>query len=161
MNTRLAQLLGIILIIASIAMTLLVCQSTLMLESTDIVTLISSGMRAWAIMAMPLLIIGLWLVGKGTRETKISDVSGDLIPLVQKEGRIGVAAAARELDRDPQVIVDAAEKLSRRSLPLVYLDRGSSDIVSPSAVSLPIPELAPVTMHTFPSIAISVNLATQ
>ena len=85
MNPRLAQLLGIILVITSIAMTLLVCQSTLMLESTDIMTLIASGMVAWAILAMPLLIIGLWLVAKGTREARIGDVSGDLIPLVQKE----------------------------------------------------------------------------
>ena len=136
MNPRLAQLLGIILIITSIAMTLVVCQSTLILESTDTVTLIASGMIAWAIMAMPLLIIGLWLLAKGTREARIGDVSGDLIPLVQKEGRIGVAAAARELGRDPQVIADAAEKLSRRRLPLVYLDRRSSEIVSPSSVSL-------------------------
>lgn len=136
MNPRLAQLLGIILIITSIAMTLIVCQSTLMLESTDLVTLIASGMVAWAIMAMPLLIVGLWLVAKGTREARIGDVSGDLISLVQKEGRIGVAAAARELGRNPQVIADAAEKLSRRRLPLVYLDRRSSEIVSPSSVSL-------------------------
>lgn len=117
-------------------MTLIVYQSTLMLESTDIIILIASGIVAWAILAMPLLIISLWLVAKGTRDARIGDVSGNLIPLVQKEGRIGVAAAARELGRDPQVIVDAAEKLSRRRLPLVYLDRGSSEIVSPSAVSL-------------------------
>ena len=135
-NPRLAQLLGILLIITSIAMTLVVCQSTLMLESTDILTLIASGMITWAMLAMPLLIIGLWLGAKGTREAKIGDVSGDLIPLVQKEGRIGVAAAARELGKDPQVIADAAERLSRRRLPLVYLDRGSSEIVSPGAVSL-------------------------
>ncbi|MCK5265220.1 MAG: hypothetical protein KAR03_06390, partial [Candidatus Thorarchaeota archaeon] len=49
---------------------------------------------------------------------------------------IGVAAAARELGIDPQDVADAAEKLSRRRLPLVYLDRSSSEIVSPSAVSL-------------------------
>ncbi|MHA1135343.1 MAG: hypothetical protein ACTSSE_02535 [Candidatus Thorarchaeota archaeon] len=136
MNPRLSQLLGIILIIASIAMTMIVCQGTLTLETADILILIASGMVTWVMMAMPLLIVGLWLVAKGTREARIGDVSGDLIPLVQKEGRIGVAAAARELGRDPQVIADAAEKLSRRRLPLVYLDRRSSEIVSPSSVSL-------------------------
>ena len=73
---------------------------------------------------------------KGTREAKIGDVSGDLITLVQKEGRIGVAAAARELGTDQETVVDAAEKLSRRGLPLVYLDQRTSEIVSPSAVAL-------------------------
>jgi len=135
-NPRLSQLLGIILIVISGAMTLIVYQSTMMVESTDLITIITSGMVAWGLLAMPELIIGLWFVAKGTREARIGDVSGDLIPLVQKEGRIGVEAAARELGRDPQVIVDAAEKLSRRRLPLVYLDRRSSEIVSPSSVSL-------------------------
>ncbi len=136
LNPRLSQLLGVILIVVSIAMSFIVYQSTLMIESTDMVTLIASGMVTWALLAMPELVIGLWLVAKGTREARIGDVSGDLIPLVQKEGRIGVEAAARELGRDPQVIVDAAEKLTRKRLPLVYLDRGSSEIVSPSSVTL-------------------------
>lgn len=136
MNPRISQLLGIILVVVCGAMTLIVYQSTMMVESTDLMTIIASGMVAWALLAMPELIIGLWLVAKGTREARIGDVSGDLIPLVQKEGRIGVAAAARELGRDPEVIADAAEKLSRRRLPLVYLDRRSSEIVSPSSVSL-------------------------
>ena len=136
MHPRISQLLGIILVIASIAMTLIVYQSVMMLESTDLVTLIASGMISWVLLAMPLLIAGLWLIAKGTREARIGDVSGMLIPLVQKEGRIGVAAAARELGRNPDEIADAAEKLSRRRLPLVYLDRKSSEIVSPSAVSL-------------------------
>jgi len=135
-NPRISQLLGIILVVVCGAMTLIVYQSTMMVESTDLMTIIASGMVAWALLAMPELIIGLWLVAKGTREARIGDVSGDLIPLVQKEGRIGVAAAARELGRDPEVIADAAEKLSRRRLPLVYLDRRSSEIVSPSSVSL-------------------------
>ncbi|MGY5871353.1 MAG: hypothetical protein RTV72_03820 [Candidatus Thorarchaeota archaeon] len=136
MNPRLSQLLGIILFVTSVAMTLIVCQGTMNTEEPDVMILIASGMVSWALLAMPELIIGLWLIAKGTREAHIGDVSGDLIPLVQKEGRIGVAAAARELGRDPQVISDAAEKLSRRRLPLVYLDRRSSEIVSPSSVSL-------------------------
>jgi len=135
-NPRLSQLFGIILIVICGAMTLIVYQSTMMTENPDLIIMIASGMVAWALLAMPELIIGLWLVAKGTREARIGDVSGDLIPLVQNEGRIGVAAAARELGRDPQVIADAAEKLSRKRLPLVYLDRRSSEIVSPSAVSL-------------------------
>lgn len=136
MNPRISQLLGIILIVSCGAMTLIVYQSTMVVESTDLITMIASGTVAWALLAMPELIIGLWLVAKGTREARIGDVSGDLIPLVQKEGRIGVAAAARELGSTPEVVADAAEKLSRRRLPIVYLDRRTSEIVSPSAVSL-------------------------
>ncbi|MFW9844943.1 MAG: hypothetical protein ACFFEV_10235 [Candidatus Thorarchaeota archaeon] len=136
MNPRISQFLGIILIVICGAMTLIVYQSTMMIENPDLMILIASGIVAWALLALPELVIGLWLVAKGTREARIGDVSGDLIPLVQKEGRIGVAAAALELGRDPQVIADAAEKLSRKRLPLVYLDRSSSEIVSPSSVSL-------------------------
>ncbi len=117
-------------------MTLIVYQATMMLESDDIITIITSMTIAWGIFALPELVIGLWLLAKGTREARIGDVSGELIPLVQKEGRIGVADAARELGINPQDVADAAEKLSRRRLPLVYLDRRSSEIVSPSAVSL-------------------------
>jgi hypothetical protein len=117
-------------------MTLIVYQGTLSVVQDDLFVLISSGLIAWGIFAFPELIIGLWLLAKGTREARISDVSGNLIPLVQKEGRIGVAAAAKALGTDQDAIVDAAEKLSRRRLPLVYLDRKSSEIVSPSAVSL-------------------------
>lgn len=136
MNPRLSQLLGLILIVICVAMTLIVYQSTMIVEDEDLMVLIASGMVAWGIFALPELVIGLWLIAKGTREARIGDVSGELIPLVQKEGRIGVAAAARELGIDPQDVADAAEKLSRRRLPLVYLDRSSSEIVSPSAVSL-------------------------
>ena len=135
-NPRLSQLLGLILLVTSIGMSIIVFQSTLMTENPAIMILIASGLVTWTLLAMPLLVIGLWLVARGTREARIGDVSGDLIPLVQKEGRIGVAAAARELGRSPEVIADAAEKLSRRRLPLVYLDRRSSELVSPSAVSL-------------------------
>jgi hypothetical protein len=136
LNPRLSQLLGTILVILSGAMTLIVYQGTLSVVQDDLFVLISSGLIAWGIFAFPELIIGLWLLAKGTREARISDVSGNLIPLVQKEGRIGVAAAAKALGTDQDAIVDAAEKLSRRRLPLVYLDRKSSEIVSPSAVSL-------------------------
>jgi hypothetical protein len=136
LNPRLSQLLGIILVVLSGAMTLIVYQGTLTVAQDDLFVLISSGLIAWGIFALPELIIGLWLMIKGTREARISDVSGDLIPLVQKEGRIGVAAAAKALGTDQGSVVDAAEKLSRRRLPLVYLDRKSSEIVSPSAVSL-------------------------
>jgi hypothetical protein len=117
-------------------MTLIVYRGVLDVPPDDVLVLISSGLIAWGILALPELIIGLWLIIKGTRESRIGDVSGALIPLVQKEGRIGVAAAARTLGTDQEVVADAAEKLSRRRLPLVYLDRSSSEIVSPSAVSL-------------------------
>lgn len=136
MNARLSQFLGIILVVLSGAMTLIVYQGVLDVPQDDILILISSGLIAWGILGLPELIIGLWLIVKGTREARIHDVSGSLIPLVQKEGRIGVAAAARTLGTDQEAIVDAAEKLSRRRLPLVYLDRNSSEIVSPGAVSL-------------------------
>jgi hypothetical protein len=117
-------------------MTLIVYQGTLAVAQDDLLILISSGLIAWGIFALPEFIIGLWLIVKGTREARIGDVSGELIPLVQKEGRIGVAAAAKALGTDQGSVVDAAEKLSRRRLPLVYLDRKSSEIVSPSSVSL-------------------------
>jgi len=135
-NPRLSQLLGLILIVICGAMTLIVYQGTMMVEGDDLLVIIASGMVGWGIFALPELVIGLWLIAKGTREARIGDVSGELIPLVQKEGRIGVADAARELGIDPQDVADAAEKLSRRRLPLVYLDRSSSEIVSPSAVTL-------------------------
>ena len=136
LNPRLSQLLGIILVIISIPMTFIVYQSAIEVGRPDFMTLISSFMIAWAILALPELIIGFWLIAKGTREAKVGDVSGDLIKLVQKESRIGVAAAARELGTDQETVVDAAEKLSLRRLPLVYLDRRTSEIVSPGAVTL-------------------------
>ncbi len=70
------------------------------------------------------------------REGRVSDVSARLIPLVQKQGRISVDAAARELKADTQAVSEAAEKLARRQLPLVYLDQRSWEIVSPRAVTL-------------------------
>ena len=117
-------------------MTLLVYQVVRTMPGDDMLVLVTSGVISWGILALPELVIGFWLVLRGTREARIGDVSGDLIPLVQREGRIGVAAAARELGTDPERVADAAEKLSRRRLPLVYLDRQSSEIVSPSSVSL-------------------------
>ena len=128
--------MGLILVIVCLAMSYIVYQSTMMTSEPDIIILITSGIVAWAIVALPELVIGLWLIAKGTREARIGDVSGDLIPLVQKEGRISVDDAARELDIEPQVVADAAEKLATRRLPLVYLDRGAYEIVSPKAVSL-------------------------
>jgi hypothetical protein len=136
MHPRLLQLVGFILIIVSIAMTYLVFQFTVTSGNPDFMIAIMSGMIAWAIMALPELVVGLWLMAKGTREARIGDVSGDLIPLVQKEGRISVDDAARKLGAEPQVVADAAEKLATRRLPLVYLDRGAYEIVSPKAVSL-------------------------
>ncbi|MFX1483797.1 MAG: hypothetical protein ACFFCP_11495 [Promethearchaeota archaeon] len=136
MNPRILQFVGLVLVIVSLAMTLIVYQSTIAIEGQELFTLISSGIIAWAILALPELVIGLWLVTKGTREARIGDVSGDLIPLVQKEGRISVDDAARQLGVDPQVAADAAEKLATRRLPLVYLDRRANEIVSPKAVSL-------------------------
>jgi DNA-binding Lrp family transcriptional regulator len=117
-------------------MTLIVYQGAIDMPLESLPTLIASGLIVWGIFALPELIIGLWLLVKGTREARISDVSGELIALVQREGRIGVAAAAKDLKTDQEDVVDAAEKLSRRKLPLVYLDRRSSEIVSPGSVSL-------------------------
>ncbi|MHA2303097.1 MAG: hypothetical protein ACXACD_19295 [Candidatus Thorarchaeota archaeon] len=136
MHPRILQLVGFILLIVSAAMSYIVYQSTIMTGEPDLFIMITSGMVAWAIVALPELVIGLWLIAKGTREARIGDVSGDLIPLVQKEGRISVDDAARELDVEPQVVADAAEKLAKRRLPLVYLDRRANEIVSPKAVSL-------------------------
>ncbi len=136
MHPRLLQLIGFILVIVSLAMTYLVYQFTITSGNPDAMIALTSGMIAWAIMALPELAIGLWLVAKGTREARIGDVSGDLIPLVQKEGRISVDDAAKELGVEPEVVADAAEKLARRRLPLVYLDRRAHEIVSPKAVSL-------------------------
>jgi DNA-binding Lrp family transcriptional regulator len=135
-HPRLLQLIGFILVIVSIAMTFIVYQSTMMVEGQDFLTMIASGMVAWAIVALPELVLGLWLIVKGSREARIGDVSGDLIPLVQKEGRISVDDAARELGVEPQDVSDAAEELAKRRLPLVYLDRRAYEIVSPKAVSL-------------------------
>ena len=117
-------------------MTYIVYQATLMTSQPDLGTLVTSGMIAWALLGLPELVVGLWLIAKGTREARIGDVSGDLIPLVQKEGRISVGDAARMLNVDPQVVADSAEKLAKRRLPLVYLDRRANEIVSPKAVSL-------------------------
>ncbi|MHA2320357.1 MAG: hypothetical protein ACXACG_01770, partial [Candidatus Thorarchaeota archaeon] len=129
MHPRILQLVGFILLIVCAAMSYIVYQSTMMTAEPDIIILITSGMVAWAIVALPELVIGLWLIAKGTREARIGDVSGDLIPLVQKEGRISVDDAARELGVEPQVVADAAEKLAKRRLPLVYLDRRAHEIV--------------------------------
>ncbi|OLS31507.1 MAG: hypothetical protein ThorAB25_02290 [Candidatus Thorarchaeota archaeon AB_25] len=135
-HPRILQLVGFILLIVCAAMSYIVYQSTMMTAEPDIFILITSGMVAWAIVALPELVIGLWLITKGTREVRIGGVSGQLIHLVQKEGRIGVDAAAKKLGERPSTVADAAENLSRRHLPLVYLDRNAGEIVSPGSVSL-------------------------
>jgi hypothetical protein len=136
MHPRILQLAGFILVIVAAAVSYMVYQFTLTSGNPEVMIAIMSGVVAWAIMALPELVVGLWLIAKGTREARIGDVSGDLIPLVQKEGRISVDDAARELDVEPQVVADAAEKLAKRRLPLVYLDQRAHEIVSPKAVSL-------------------------
>ena len=135
MHPRLAQVLGLVFIVIAVAMTLIVYDATAAV-SGDPPVVLASGIISWGILALPELVIGLWLLIKGTREAKIGDVSGDLIHIVQREGRINVDAAAKELDVDPVLVVDAAEKLAKRRLPLVYLDQGSWEIVSPKAVTL-------------------------
>ncbi len=84
MNPRLSQLLGLILIVICGAMTLIVYQGTMMVEGDDLLVIIASGMVVWGIFALPELVIGLWLIAKGTREARIGDVSGELIPLDRK-----------------------------------------------------------------------------
>ncbi|TFG06364.1 hypothetical protein EU538_10355, partial [Candidatus Thorarchaeota archaeon] len=135
MNARLSQLLGVILLVVCVAMTFIVYQSTLMVEG-DPMTVLASGIISWAILGLPELVIGLYLIIRGSREARVKDVSGDLIPLVQEAGRIGVAEAARELGVSTEDVADAADRLAHRRLPLVYLDRAKNEIVSPSAVTL-------------------------
>lgn len=135
MNPRLSQLIGLVLLVVCAAMTLVVYQSTIMVTGEPMVVL-ASGIIAWAILGLPELVIGLYLIIRGSREAHVKDISGSLVPLVQREGRIGVDAAARELGVSTEDVVDAADRLAHRRLPLVYLDRAKSEIVSPSAVSL-------------------------
>jgi DNA-binding Lrp family transcriptional regulator len=135
MNPRLSQLLGLILVVVSGAMTYLVYRSTVDVGGT-LELMITSGIIAWAILALPELAIGFWLLIRGSRAAKVGDLAEKLIPIVQREGRIGVDALARELAVSPTDTMDAAEKLTRRRLPLVYLDRRANEIVSPAAVSL-------------------------
>lgn len=134
-NGRLTQFVGIMLIVVAAAMSLIVYQATMDTGSSGF-ELIASGVIVWSMLALPELAIGLWLIIRGGRQAKVKDVSGALIQLVTREGRISVAAAAKELEVDQDVIIDAAEELSRKRLPLVYLDRRSSDVVSPRAVEL-------------------------
>jgi DNA-binding Lrp family transcriptional regulator len=134
-NPRFVQILGIILVILAIAMVYLVYDATAGL-SAELGVKIFSGLIAWGILGFPELAIGLWLISRGLRESRLSDVSAKLIPLVQKQGRISVDAAARGLKLDSRAVSEAADKLARRELPLVYLDQRASEIVSPSAVTL-------------------------
>lgn len=135
MNPRFVQLLGIILVILAGAMAYLVYSVTVDMP-VELGMKLVSGIIAWGILGLPELAIGLWLVSRGSREGRIGDVSARLIPLVQKEGRISVDAAARDLKVGPQAISEAAEKLARRQIPMVYLDQRAWEIVSPRAVTL-------------------------
>lgn len=135
MNPRLSQLIGLILVVVSGAMTYLVYRSTVDVGGT-LELMITSGIIAWAILGLPELAIGLWLLIRGSRAARVGDLAEKLIPIVQREGRIGADALARELAVSPTDVMEAAEKLARRRLPLVYLDRRANEIVSPGAVSL-------------------------
>ncbi len=135
MSGRLKQLVGIFLLIVGIAMSWVVYQAT-MTVGGDTTTLITSGIIAWGLLALPEIAIALWLISSGGKEARVGDIAGDLIPLVQKEGRISVDDAARELGTDSESVADAAEKLATRRFPLVYLDRRAYEIVSPRAVTL-------------------------
>jgi len=135
MNPRLSQLLGLILVVVGGAMTYLVYRSTMDVGGT-LELMITSGIIAWAILGLPELAIGLWLLIRGSRAARVGDLAEKLIPIVQREGRMGVDALARELAVSPTDAMDAAEELARRRLPLVYIDRRANEIVSPGAVSL-------------------------
>ena len=135
MSGRLKQLIGVFLLIVGIAMSWIVYQSTLSVEG-ELSTLIMSGIIAWGLLAFPEIAVAIWLISSGGKEAKIGDIAGDLIPLVQREGRISVDDAARELGADPDTVSETAEKLATRRLPLVYLDRRANEIVNPRAVAL-------------------------
>jgi hypothetical protein len=134
-SPRLNQFVGLVLIVISAAMSLVVYQATLE-AGGSITELLAPFLISWGMLAFPELAIGFWLVIRGAHQAKVGDVSGELIRLVSREGRVSVAAAAREIGVGQDVIVDAADSLSRKRLPLVYLDRRSSQVVSPRSVEL-------------------------
>ncbi len=135
MSGRLQQLIGVLLVLVSLAMSYVVYTSTLGL-SDDVGLLLTSGLVAWAIVALPELALGLWLLSRGSRQVRLSDISGGLIPLIQEEGRMSVSVAARKLGTTEDAVSDAAEKLARKRLPVVYLNRSTNEIVSPRSVEL-------------------------
>ena len=135
MSGRLKQLIGVFLLIVGIAMSWLVYESAMNVEGGP-TTIILSIVVTWGLLALPEIAVAIWLISSGGKEAKVGDIAGDLIPLVQKEGRISVDDAARELGADPDAVSEAAEKLATRRLPLVYLDRRANEIVSPRAVAL-------------------------
>ncbi|MFO7835329.1 MAG: hypothetical protein R6V83_01650 [Candidatus Thorarchaeota archaeon] len=135
MNPRLTQFIGVILVFLSAAMTVVVVNSTLAVEA-EITTLIASGLITWGILAFPELVIGLWLIAKGSRSARVKNIQDRLSRLVRKEGRISVDVAADELDTDRVTVVDAAEAMAKRKLPLLYLDVSSNEIVDPRAVEI-------------------------
>ncbi|TXT57305.1 MAG: hypothetical protein BAJATHORv1_10003 [Candidatus Thorarchaeota archaeon] len=134
MKGRISQILGLVLLLVGLALIPITYQSASELVSGSDVLFYT--LTSWAIIGFPGVIIGLYLIIRGTREAKVGDITGTLIRIVQREGRIAVDSVARELDVDQELVVEAAEKLSKRRLPLVYLDQRSSELVSPSAVSL-------------------------
>lgn len=135
MNPRLAQLIGLILVIISAVMALIVYNATLEVVTSPSDVLLYTVI-SWGLLGLPEFIIGLWLTLKGTREARIGGVGDRLLPLVQREGRISVTAAAKELGVSQKAVADAAEKMATRRMPLMYLDRRSNEIVSPRAVEL-------------------------
>jgi len=104
--------------------------------SGDPSELLVSGIVAWGILALPELAAGLWLIIRGTHGARTSQVSDRLVQIVQRDGRISVEAAARELGVEPKEISDAALGLAKRRIPLVLIDRGSSDIINPATLTL-------------------------
>ena len=134
-NPRLAQLLGLFLLLIAAAMTYLVYLGVMAIPEEPSLLLVS-GIVAWGILALPELAVGLWLIIKGTHGARTSQVSDRLVQLVQREGRISVEAAARELGVESKGISDAALGLAKRRIPLVLIDRASSDIISPGTVTL-------------------------
>ncbi|MBD3406518.1 MAG: hypothetical protein GF411_10430 [Candidatus Lokiarchaeota archaeon] len=134
MKGRISQIFGFVLILVGFALLPITYQSaTLFVTGSDVLLY---TLTSWGVIGFPGVLLGLFLLVKGTREAKVGDITGSIIKIVQSEGRIGVEALSRELDVEEQLVVEAAEKLSKKRLPLVYLDSQSSELVSPNAVSL-------------------------
>lgn len=135
MNPRMTQLIGVVLLILSAAMTMVVWNATLAIEGV-LTTVLASGLIVWGILAFPELAIGLWLIAKGSRSVKVGKIQDRLPSLVRTEGRISVDEAARRLESTRLTVVEAAEEMAKKKLPLVYLDVSSNEIVDPRSVEL-------------------------
>ncbi len=135
MEPRLIQVVGAMLVVSSLLIGVMTYSASVEVVS-DPSQVPMYAVIAWMILGLPGFAIGVWLFNHGKRKARVRDVSGDLIRLVQAEGRISVDAAARELGVPSTVVADAAEQLSTRRIPLVYLDRRAYELVSPRAVSL-------------------------